>query len=133
MDIIAEAKYIRMGPRKVRGVVDAVKHLAPNIALLHLGAMPRRAAAPIAKVLKSALANATNNAKIAQESLSIKSIVVSGGPALKRWRPVSRGRAHPYKKRMSHIRIVLTDNAPMKSEKLKVKSEKKGEKNGTEG
>lgn len=109
MDIKAEAKYIKISPRKVRLVVDAIRKLAPDVALARLALMPKRASGPVAQVLKSALANATNNAKLAQDSVVIKAITVAGGPALKRWRPVSRGRAHPYKKRMSHIRIVLTD------------------------
>lgn len=114
MEITAEGKYIKMSPRKVRLVAEAIKKLSPSLALEHLALMPKRAGRPIAAVFKSVLANATNNAKLSADNLRIKSIVVSQGPALKRWRPVSRGRAHPYKKRMSHIRIVLSDNAKIK-------------------
>ena len=124
MEVIAEAKFVKMSPRKVRLVAEAIKKLSPALALEHLALMPKRAAGPVASVLKSALANATNNAKVSAEKLWIKSVIIGGGPALKRWRPVSRGRAHPYKKRMSHIRIVLTDNAEVNSGKLKVKNEK---------
>lgn len=118
MEVIAEAKFVRMSPRKVRPVAEAIKSLSPLVALEKLALMPKRAAKPIATALKSALANATNkqsfrpgglNAKLKEESLRIKSIVVGSGPALKRWRPVSRGRAHPYKRRMSHIRVVLEE------------------------
>lgn len=131
MEITAEAKFIKMSPRKVRLVAGALKSLSPTVALEHLALMPKRAAVPVAAVLKSALANATNNAKLQAEALRIKSVIVGGGPALKRWRPVSRGRAHPYKKRMSHIRIVLTDNTEVNSEKLRVA--KKGAVRGTKG
>lgn len=109
MEVVAEAKYIKMSPRKVRLVAGAVRKLAPDVALSRLALMPRRASGPVAQVLKSAIANATNNAKLASDQLAIKSITVGGGPALKRWRPISRGRTHPYKKRMSHIKIVLEE------------------------
>ena len=116
MDIVAEAKYTTVSPRQVRPVAQAVNKLSPAIAIAHLAVMSRRAAKPVAAVLKSAVANATKNAKLSEDSLRIKLIVVDGGPALKRWRPVSRGRAHAYKKRMSHIRVVLTDEGLSKSE-----------------
>ena len=122
MDITAHAKYIKISPRKVRVVAAAIRRLVPQQALSQLALMPRRAGDPIAKVLQSAIANAKNNAKLAPETLTIKSIVVDGGASQKRWRPVSRGRAHAYKKRTSHIRIVLTDNVQVKSKKLKVRS-----------
>ena len=107
MEVIAEAKFIKTSPRKVRLVVETIRKLSPNGALSHLAILPKRAAIPIAQVLKSALANAKHNLKLAEDNLRIKSIVVNEGPSLKRWRPVSRGRAHPYKRRMSHIKIVL--------------------------
>lgn len=109
MDITAQAKFVKMSPRKVRLVTEAIKKMPPVLALSQLALMPKAAADPVAKVLKSAVSNATNNAKLAAESLVIKSVTVGGGPAFKRWRPVSRGRAHPYKKRMSHITVVLSD------------------------
>lgn len=147
MQITAQAKYIKMSPRKVRLVAEAIKRLTPAVALDQLSLMPKRAAEPIASVLRSALANATKNAKLDADAMRIKSIVVGGGPALKRWRPVSRGRAHPYKKRMSHITVVLTNDQSQQSrqkpaltpeekglpEVAKVKSQKKGEKDGTKG
>ena len=109
MEIIAQAKNIKISPRKVRVVAEAVKKLSPSLALSQHALMSRRPAGPIAKVLQSAMANATHNAKLPLDSLTIKTIVVEGSTFLKRWRPVSRGRAHAYKKRASHIRIVLTD------------------------
>jgi large subunit ribosomal protein L22 len=77
-------------------------------ALILLSQMPKRAAKPLAVVIASAVANAKQrNAK--EGDLRFKTIEVMEGPMLKRWRAVSRGRAHPYTKRMTHIRIVLTD------------------------
>ncbi len=64
MDINAEAKYIRISPRKVRLVVDAVKDLPPGEALTQLNFLSKGAARPVAKVLKSAIADATHNFNI---------------------------------------------------------------------
>ena len=108
MEYQATSKYVRVSTRKMRLVADAVRPLQPEVALVQLTNMPKVAADPIAKVLASALANA--KAKGAKtEELKFKRIEVMGGPAMKRWNPVSRGQAHAYKKRMTHICIVLID------------------------
>jgi len=107
MEITAEAKYIKMSPRKVRLVAETIRMTSALIALEHLLVMRKSAAKPVAEVLKSAVANATNNLKLAADGLIVKEVVVGGGPAFKRFQPVSRGRAHTYKKRMSHIKIIL--------------------------
>ena len=75
------------------------------------------------KTLRSALANALSR-NASKEALRIKSIEVSGGPAYKRYHPSTRGRIHPYKKRTSHITVILSDevNSKVKSEKSKGKS-----------
>jgi large subunit ribosomal protein L22 len=65
----------------------------------------------LVKTLKSAMANAENNANLAADSLVIREAIVEEGPSLRRFRPAARGSAHPYKKRMSHFRIILSDNA----------------------
>ena len=62
------------------------------------------------KTLQSAISNAENNSNLSSEDLFIKEAIVDEGPALKRFRPCARGSAHPYKKRMSHLRITLTDS-----------------------
>lgn len=110
MEIISEAKFVRMSTRKVRLVANAISKFAPNVALTQLTLMPKRAAKPIAKALKSALANATENNKASSDKLRIKEIIVNEGARLKRFRPGARGRTRPYVKRSSHIRIVLTDD-----------------------
>jgi len=61
------------------------------------------------KTIKSAVANAIHNAKLSDANLMIDRLEVSGGPFLKRFRPSTRGRVHPYKKRSSHIKVVLTE------------------------
>ena len=63
----------------------------------------------VSKTLQSAIANAENNNNLSSDTLTIESATVEQGPAFKRFRPVARGSAHPYKKRTSNIRIVLTD------------------------
>jgi large subunit ribosomal protein L22 len=109
MEIIAVAKSVRMGPRKVRLVAEAIKHLPLDDAMFALQNMDKRAATPVAKALKSAVANAINNANLEKDNLQIASINITQGQALKRFRPSTRGRIHPYKKRSSNIRIVLTE------------------------
>ena len=107
MLIKAEQRYIRIAPRKVRLVVDAIKHLQPKEALQELSFIRKEAAIPLAKTIKQAIANAVKNANRAEASLRFESITVGGGPILKRWHAVSRGRAHPIKKRTSHLTVVI--------------------------
>lgn len=109
MKIIAQSKSVTIGPRKVRLVADAIRgHLAKK-ALDELVLINKRGASMIIKTLRSAIANATNNAKANEEKLIIKAIEVSEGPAFKRYHPSTRGRIHPYKKRTSNIKIVLEE------------------------
>lgn len=109
MEYQATAKYIRMGPRKVRLVAKAVSGMQATVAIATLAATPKLAAKPLIKIISSALANA--KVKQAQgENLTIASIDVMEGPVLKRWHAASKGMAHPYKKQMSHIKVILTDN-----------------------
>jgi large subunit ribosomal protein L22 len=107
MEIIALSKSVRVSPRKTRLVADAIRKMSIANALNSLSAVRQRAAIALSKTLKSAVANAKNNAKLAEESLIIKTIDISEGPAYKRYRPSTRGRVHPYKKKTSNIRVVL--------------------------
>ena len=107
MEVKAEANQIRISPRKVRLVADAIRSLSVEDALETLIVLKKRGGYVLEKTLKSAIANAVNNTKIDKDSLKIKSIVVSDGPFLKRFHPSTRGRVHPYKRRSSNIRIVL--------------------------
>lgn len=108
MEFTATSKYIRTSTRKLRLVADAVRGLPVSVALAQLTAMPKMAAVPMSKVLSSAIANARVK-QVKEETLTIKAIEVMGGPVMKRWHAVSRGQAHAFKKRMTHVRIVLTD------------------------
>lgn len=108
MEYEATSKYIRMSTRKLRLIADAITRLDVNTAIVQLSQMPKRAADPMQKTLASAIANAKVK-EVASETLRIKTIEVMGGPAMKRFHAASRGMAHAYKKRMSHVRILLTD------------------------
>lgn len=107
MDIKAEQKYLLMSPKKVRVVVGMIKKLKPTQAIEVLPLVGKRAAEPLAKVIKSAIASARQKG-ISEKDLVFKEIQIGEGPRLKRGRPVSRGQWHPIKKRMSHIRVILT-------------------------
>lgn len=109
MEYIAQSKSVRVSTRKVRLIADIIRKKSVNDALLKLSLTQKRAVISIEKTLKSAIANATHNAKADIDNLVIKSVEVNEGPFLKRFRPSTRGRVHPYKKRSSHIRITLED------------------------
>ncbi|MBI4096145.1 MAG: 50S ribosomal protein L22 [Candidatus Levybacteria bacterium] len=120
MEIIARAQSIRISPRKVRLVAEVIRSLPLEKALNVLSMTQKRGASVLNAVFKSAIANALNNVKKNKDSLIIKGIEVWDGPAIKRFHPSTRGRAHPYKKRSSHIKIILTDD---KSQMSNVKSQ----------
>ena len=109
MDVVATAKYIHQSPRKVRLVTSAVSSLSPAEAIAHLRLMDQKASQVVIDVLKSAVANATNNFKLDESSLRIKTLEVNEAPTMKRYMARSRGRVNTILKRMSHVRVVLTD------------------------
>ncbi|MDR2629208.1 MAG: 50S ribosomal protein L22, partial [Puniceicoccales bacterium] len=69
--------------------------------------IPRKSARLIGDLLHSAIANAENNNNLAANKLMVESVIVEEGPVLKRFIPAARGSAHPIRKRMSHIRLIL--------------------------
>lgn len=103
----ASAKAVRMSPRKVGEVARLVNGRTAEDALVILEHTPRRAAAPVAKVISSAMANAENNFKLNPSTLIISKIEIGQGFALKRFRPAAHGRALPYKKMTSNIYVEL--------------------------
>ena len=106
----ASATHIRISPRKVRMVVDTVRGKSVSQALSILGFTRKKAALPVQKLLKSAVANAIENGSISDvDTLVIDRIMVDEGPTLKRYMPRARGRATPIRKRTSHIRIMLRE------------------------
>lgn len=106
----ATATHVRISPRKVRMVVDAVRGKSVSHAMTILAFTPRKAAHSVQKLLKSAVANAAENHGVDDvDSLVIDRIMVDEGPTLKRYTPRARGRATPIHKRTSHIRIALRE------------------------
>jgi large subunit ribosomal protein L22 len=109
MKVRAQAKYIRQAPNKVRVVLDLVRGLPVGEAEQVLKHVNRRASDPIAKVLKSAVANAEHNHSLDADDLFVAEAFADEGPTLKRFRPRARGRATRVRKRTSHITIVVAD------------------------
>ncbi|MGH7904000.1 MAG: 50S ribosomal protein L22 [Candidatus Dormibacteraceae bacterium] len=109
MEVIAKAKYVRRTPRKARLIADAVKGMRVAEALAQLEFEPRHAARDVAKVIKSAAANAEHNFNLSQDELVLTRLIVDEGPTIKRIRPVSRGMAHQYFRRTCHITAVVED------------------------
>ncbi len=107
MQIIAVQKYVRTSPRKVRLVANAVKGMPVATALQQLSVMERRASQVVMKVMRQAIANAIHNHNLKAGDLKIESIQIQGGPTYKRFRAVSRGRAHTIMKRTSHVMVTL--------------------------
>jgi large subunit ribosomal protein L22 len=102
----------RQTPRKVRLVANTVKKMSLNDALRQLGVIERRSTLVIMKVIRQAVANAIHNFGYSADDLKLKNILVTEGPRLKRFRAVSRGRAHNVVKRTSHITVELEAAGP---------------------
>jgi large subunit ribosomal protein L22 len=111
MEVQALTRYARMSPKKVREVARTIQGRKAADAVDFLTLVPRKSARLIAKTLKSAIANAENNNNLATDSLVVKSAIIENGPVLKRFKAGARGTAMPRRKKMSHIRIVLTDGS----------------------
>lgn len=109
MDIVATSRFVRISPAKARDLARAIQGRSVSEALRLLNHSERKAAFLLRKTLHSAVANAENNHERGADGLRVREAVVDTGPAMKRSRPRSRGMAHPVRKRMSHLRIVLTD------------------------
>jgi len=109
MEAKAVARYIRMSPQKVRLVADLIRGKKIQEARNILLYTRKYAAGIVANVLKSAVANAAQNPNIDENILYVKEIVVDQGPSLKRWRARAQGRAAGFKKRSSHITVILDE------------------------
>jgi large subunit ribosomal protein L22 len=105
----AICKYTRTSPKKARVVLDLIRGNGVEDAFTVLASLRRRPAQVIAKLLKSAVANAAEKNHADTETLYVKEAYASGGPVLKRFRPRAMGRAYPRKRRTTHIKIVLDE------------------------
>ena len=128
MEVRSLYKYARISPFKAREVVREIQGLPVSAALDVLAFTPRKAALLIGKTLKSAVANAENNANLKADTLVVKEAIVGEGPRLKRIMARARGSASRILKRTSHICIVLSDEIRIETRqtrKAKREQEKK--------
>jgi large subunit ribosomal protein L22 len=136
MEVRSTYKYARISPFKVREVTREIQGLPVSAALDVLAFTPKKAAFLIGKTLKSAVANAENNANLKVGGLVVKEAVVGEGPTVKRIMARARGSASRILKRTSHIRIVLSDEIPIETRgtrKATRKTEGKATKRQAEG
>jgi large subunit ribosomal protein L22 len=129
MEVRSIYKYARISPFKVREVTREIQGLPVSAALDLLSFTPKKAAFLVGKTLKSAVANAENNANLKADGLVVKEAVVGEGPTFKRIMARARGSASPILKRTSHIRIVLSDEIQIETRetrKARREQEKKG-------
>jgi len=139
MEIKASLNHLRMSPRKVRLVIDVVRKLPVDKALEELQFLDKLAAEPVAKLIKSAIANADHNFNLDKDNLFIKAINADEGVTLKRWMPKAHGRATVIRKRGCHIHVTLAEivesgkktarkekvEAPVKLEQMAAEAEKR--------
>jgi large subunit ribosomal protein L22 len=112
MEIKSVQKFVKTSPRKLRLVAALARKMKPMEAIETLPFSRKRAADPLVKVIKTAVANAKDRG-LKEDDLFFKEIQINEGPRLKRGRPASRGVWHPYKRRMSHIRVILVERKKM--------------------
>jgi large subunit ribosomal protein L22 len=109
MEATATAKFMRVSPRKARLVVDLIRGKKVAEAKTILALANKASSATVIKVLDSAIANAGQTGVIDVGTLYVKSAFVNQGASQKRFRPAPMGRAHKYKRRTSHITIVVDE------------------------
>ena len=108
----ASLSYLRIAPRKVRLVADHVRGMAVGEALAMLKYTPQAAAKPLAKLLRSAVANAEDKGgHVDVDALVVTTLTVDGGPKLRRFMPRAMGRAYRIEKRTSHVYVELGTGA----------------------
>jgi len=106
----AVLKNVRISPRKLRLVADLVRGKKVQLALDQLVLTNKKGARILHKVLKSAIANATDRATVDVDRLAISEVLVDMGPVLKRFLPRAQGRATQIKKRMAHVTLRVKEN-----------------------
>jgi large subunit ribosomal protein L22 len=105
----ATLRNYRISARKARLVCDLVRGKAVQPALDMLRIQNKKLAPVLSKLIRSAVANATNKATVDVDRLIISEVFVNEGPALKRWLPRAQGRATPIRKPSAHITLKLTE------------------------
>ena len=109
MEAVANLKYLRISPRKVKIVLDLIRGKDVGTAAAILMQTPKSASEPVLKLLKSAAANAENNHQMDPEKLYVSATYANPGPIIKRMRPRAQGRAFRINKRTSHITIAVAE------------------------
>ncbi len=121
MQVSSTYRYAKISAFKAREVTRAIQGLPVSAALDLVAFSPKKAAAMISKTLKSAVANAENNANLRVDSLVVKEATVGEGPTMKRMMTRARGSGSTIRKRSAHIRIILTDEIEIKTRDKKAK------------
>lgn len=127
MQVRAQAKFVRISPRKVRLVVDQVRGLSVEEAERLLHFMNKRGATPVLKLIKSAVANAEHNYKLKKENLFISRITADEGITIKRYRARAFGRAAMIRKRSSKLTVILDEKGGPKQGTQEAKKDVKKE------
>src|SRR5881398_580350 len=130
MEVRAIYRYAKISPFKAREITREIQGLPVSAALDVVAYSPKKAAALINKTLKSAVANAENNANLRVDGLVVKEATVGEGPTMKRMMTRARGSGSRILKRSSHIRIILTDEIEIKTRDQKKRQKKKAKKTG---
>ena len=115
MDVMAITKFSRLSPLKARPLARKLRGLPVSEALQVTQFSKRKAAKVLDKTLRSAIANAQNNAELEVASLHVKEAIIDEGPRQRRYWPRARGSASPITKRTCHVRVVLSDGQPESS------------------
>jgi large subunit ribosomal protein L22 len=110
MESKAILKYAKVAPRKVRRVTTLIKGKKAGDALVNLKFLPHGGAQIVAKVLRSAMANAEQKKVADPETMKVKNVLVDQGPTMKRMNPRSMGRTDMIRKRTSHITLILEES-----------------------
>ena len=114
MEFTATYRFARVSPQKARLVLDMIKGRRVEDALNALDYSTKRIAPDVAKVLRSAIANANNVSQekgvdVDVDNLYVKNAIANEGPRMKRIRPAPMGRAFRYQRRLAHLSIVLAE------------------------
>jgi len=107
MRFLAKSRHVRFSPFKLRPLADVVRGKGVGYALRLLAGHKVKRTVPMKKVIESAVANAKNLANVDAAQLMIKDIRVDQGPAVRYFKPGAMGRSNVYKRRFSHISVVL--------------------------
>jgi large subunit ribosomal protein L22 len=121
MQVSSTYRYAKISAFKAREVTRAIQGLPVSAALDLVAYSPKKAAGLISKTLKSAIANAENNANLRVDGLVVKEATVGEGPTMKRMMTRARGSGSTIRKRSAHIRIILTDEIEIKTRDKKAK------------